>query len=82
MSNETIDVRAAVAAAVDQAWPSFAAAHPSLAEAIDRRLFIERAAASLQSDPKFQQALSAAKVAEAIMRVVANAIARMLDVRP
>jgi len=68
------DLRDLIASRVGGRWAQWAAAHPHLAQVIDRTRLVESAATSLRDDPAFNQALRQADLDETQLAAASRAI--------
>ena len=68
-------LRDVIESRLDQRWEEFAAAHPSLAAAIDRTRLLDNAVQSMRDDPEFQALLTGADLDEAKLAAAAKAVA-------
>lgn len=74
--NHTRLLRDVVEQRLNKRWPEFAAAHPHLAEAIDRTRLVESAVARLREDAQFQAALREAELDVSKLAAAARALER------
>ncbi len=71
---KTEQLRDLVADRLDKHWSDWAAAHPNLAEAIDRTRLIESAVGNLRDDPRFAEAMRQAAVDEAALQAAVRIV--------
>ena len=75
----TIDMREQVRQALSREWPTFAAAHPRLANVVDETLLLEPAMKALDEDEEFQETMRTAAEIGAAGEVVANVVSRVIN---
>jgi hypothetical protein len=74
----TISLKDEIQKVLSREWLAFAQDHPNLAAVIDRTLLFEQAAACLQDDAEYREALELASAAGASASVVVDLIERFV----
>jgi acyl CoA:acetate/3-ketoacid CoA transferase len=74
----TISLKDEVQKVLAREWNSFAQDHPNLAAVIDQTLLVEQAAACLQDDAEYREALELASAAGTSAGVVVDLVERFV----